>query len=300
MGNLIDNTSKKNYKSEFILNVRIDFDMTIDDVIKNVQKMVESKKNYLICTTNAEFIVDAQKDDEFKSIINNSSLSIPDGVGVLISRYYLNKIKNIKSAFKKLLIGLSIGSTFPFINYKIGQKISGVDLTIKLLDLANKKGYTVFFLGGQATNYFGDKIYPQPYDIAKKASQNMQKMYSNIKIIGASSEFSRESCDDKKTIDFIHSCMKLHNVSNIDLLFVAYNHKFQEKWIKRNSKLIPASVSIGVGGTLDYLSGFLKRPKSTKFEWFKKLIYRPFKFNRIFKAFPLFPILVFIDSIRKN
>ena len=33
MGNLIDNTSKKNYKSEFILNVRIDFDMTIDDVI---------------------------------------------------------------------------------------------------------------------------------------------------------------------------------------------------------------------------------------------------------------------------
>ena len=91
--------------------------------------------------------------------------------------------------------------------------------------------------------------------------------------------------------------MKDYEVTGIDFLFVGYNHIHQEKWIARNSSKIPAKVSIGVGGTFDYLSGFLTRPSSYKYEWLKKLLYRPFKFKRIFKAVFVLPYLVFVESI---
>lgn len=302
------NEEENNFKTihemheEHILGVKINFINSIDDALYIIESFLKDKdtSNHLICTTNAEFIVDAQKDKEFKDIINNSSLSLPDGIGVLFARYYLEQAEKYNSKLIKILLFFKVIVDIVINNKEIGEKVSGVDLTTEILKKSLKNEYTAFFLGGMVTNFFGYKIDPQPYDISTRAATNVKKMYPNIKIIGSTSQFSRDIKDDMKTVEYIKECMKKNNIDVLDFLFVGYNHKHQEKWIIRNSSKIPAKVSIGVGGTLDYLSGHLKRPKSYKYEWLKKLIYRPTKFKRIYKAVFTFSYLLIKYSINQN
>lgn len=289
-----------NRKTSKILGVKVDFNLSMSDVMSEIENMLDEKnKSHLICTTNSEFIMDAQDDPKFKSIINNSDLSIPDGVGVLFANHFLENTKNIKSPIMKLFWGLGFGISSFFVDYKIGEKISGVDLATEILKKSATTNYSVFLLGGRPKDFWGRDIVPAPFDMAKLTAEKIKEKFPQVNIIGATSEFSRNPSDDEATIKYIKDCMRDHDVKNLDFLFVAYNHKYQENWYIRNAEKIPATIGLGLGGTFDYLSGYLKRPTSYKFEWLKKIFIRPTKISRILRAFPLFPIRVFIDSLKK-
>ena len=52
-------------KSRKILGVRVDFGLNITEVLDIVEsQFLKDEKNHIICTTNPEFIMDAQKDDD--------------------------------------------------------------------------------------------------------------------------------------------------------------------------------------------------------------------------------------------
>jgi len=286
--------------ADTILGVKVSFGFSMESVLHRIEAMLrEPTKPHLICTTNAEFIMDAQKDSHFKSIINNASLSLPDGVGVLFAQYYLNGTKNIHNPLLKFLWGTIFGFLSLFKNFAVGEKISGVDLATEIFKLSAKKNYSIFLLGGWPKDLWGVPIKPAPFDMAQLTADTVKKLYPNVNIIGATSSFNRGPADDTVTVDYIKTCMKEHGIKELDFLFIAYNHKYQEDWYLRNAAKIPAKVGVGLGGTFDYLSGYLIRPTSYKFEWLKKIIMRPTKISRILRAFPLFPLLVFIDSTRK-
>ena len=85
---------------------------------KSATKVVEGfltdgKKHYIV-TPNPEFIVLAQTDQEFRRILNQADLAIPDGVGL-----------------------------------RMETTVTGTDFMIRLCRLAAEKGYSVFLLGGQ-------------------------------------------------------------------------------------------------------------------------------------------------------
>jgi len=100
------------------------------------------------------------------------------------------------------------------------------------------------------------------------------------------------------SIDLIR---KLAGDTLIDVMFVAYGHPNQEKWIARNLKKVPVKVAIGVGGTFDYIIGQKKRAPhfilNSSFEWLYKLVTQPWRMRRVIKAFPEFPLRVFFESI---
>jgi N-acetylglucosaminyldiphosphoundecaprenol N-acetyl-beta-D-mannosaminyltransferase len=108
--------------------------------------------------------------------------------------------------------------------------------------------------------------------------------------------------DDEDTIDYIKKCMNDKNVRSIDFLFVCYGHPGQEKWITRNSHLIPAHVSIGTGGTFDNIVGSIVLPpasfSSRNLGWLYRLIKQPWRIKRIFTAFPTFPLKVYTQSLK--
>lgn len=285
-------------ESKYILGVRVDFGFTMKSLLERIETLVkETSKRHLICTTNTEFILEAQEDSSFRRIINESTLSIPDGIGVLFSNYYLTNTADIKNPIGKFLYGTVFGITSFFKDYSVGHKISGVDLAWEIMRLSHEKGYSVFLLGGWPKDFWGNRIVPAPFDLATLAASEVRKKYPNVNIIGASSSFNRSEVDDEKTVSYIKECMKSHNVKHLDFLLVSYNHKYQESWYLRNADKLPATVGLGLGGTFDYMSGYLKRPSSVKFEWLKKLFFRPNKLSRIVKVFPLFPIKIFIDSL---
>ena len=78
-----------------------------------------------------------------------------------------------------------------------------------------------------------------------------------------------------------------------DILFVAFGHGKQEKWIYENLKDLPGvKVAMGVGGAFDFVSGNKKRaPKWMRvigLEWLYRLIHEPNNLGRIWKATVIF------------
>jgi len=295
--------------SREILGVRVDFGMSMNDVLDVIEnKFLKDGKNHYICTTNPEFVMDAQKDPQFKKIINESDLSVPDGAGVIYARNYLEGIKNIKRDFlfpiKVFFYGIYTGVLSSLRKDRVVEsKITGVDLTYKICEISSKKNYNVFFLGGKAKDTLGKHINQNDKDMANESALQMKKTYPSLKVIGATSKYNREEKDDSETIDYIKKCMSEKGVDHLDFLLVAYGHGYQEKWIVRNSYKIPAKVSIGLGGTFDYIVGQVKLPPEMYVKrnlgWIYRLIKQPWRIKRIIKAFPHFPLKIFITSLSK-
>lgn len=69
-------------------------------------------------------------------------------------------------------------------------------------------------------------------------------------------------------------------------------------------KLPSARIIIGVGGALDMLGGSVERApswmRSRNLEWVYRLILQPWRFQRIMKAFPVFPFFVAWETVKKR
>ncbi len=100
-----------------ILGIKID-DVTLAQSIQIIKDWLSKTGKYYITTPNPELIVLAQKDEELKSIINNSDLAIPDGNGLKLS-------------------GDIVCNT------------PGIDLMEELIRALSNWGFTTGFLGGR-------------------------------------------------------------------------------------------------------------------------------------------------------
>lgn len=169
-------------------------------------------------------------------------------------------------AFKKVLnqadlaipdgIGLKITG-------QVKNRVTGIDLMEDLVALCARQGYSVGFLGGRI-------------GIAKKTADELKKNHKNLKV------------------SFIKSGMKVDTRGNTvkftipktDILFVAFGHGKQEKWIARNLSKTPVKVMMGVGGSFNYISGSIKRaPKVIRvigLEWLFRLVLQPWRIKRQF------------------
>src|SRR5687767_14817035 len=106
--------------ASYVLKVKID-DISMEQAIKKVEQWLESSKDnkrYRIVTPNPEFLMLAQKDEQFRSILNQSDLNIPDGSGLKLS----GKVRNVTT---------------------------GTDLLQELSKMASEQGFTVGLLGGR-------------------------------------------------------------------------------------------------------------------------------------------------------
>jgi len=290
-----------------ILGVNVDFDMTVDGALRHIEDLIiKGKGNHLVATTSPFFIMSAQEDPEFREIVNKATLSVPDGVGALYANYYLNKISNYKkgSLFPvRAFIGGLVSGVEGFTKKKLfGDTITGVELTYRLCDLAAKKNYTLFLLGGSRRDSKGARVEDKDYDMASEAASELRSKYPNLRIIGATSQFNRGPIDDNRTVSYIHNCMNNYNVSHIDILLVAYNPIQQEKWIQRNANKIPSRISLGIGRTFNYITNDMKQPgkryEMMHLSWLYTFIKQPWRVKRVLMTFPIFPIKVYLESIK--
>lgn len=230
-----------------ILDVKID-DLTFSEVMSKINLFLRMKKLHQIVTVNPEFILAAQKDKEFKKILNQADLSLPDG------------------------FGLKIGAAI--LGQKIGERLTGVDLTWELAKLASQKGYPLYLLGATS-------------GVAVKAAKRLKMLYPKLKIAGCYAG----TPDDNEIINRI-------NNSKADILLVAFGAPKQDKFIYKNRDKLRVKIAIGVGGTFDYISGKMPRApewlRNLGLEWFYRLIKQPSRFGRILNAVVVFPLRVLV------
>lgn len=308
-------------KSRKIGGGRIDFDLSYSDVLAAIDRLIATTGSHYLWTPNPEFVIDAQKDKDFKRLLNESAVSIADGAGLLFANKYLDwaektRAKILGNALGNNVVGKYIvfpavsfiygtwfGFSTPFINRNLGTRVTGADLIFKISEHAQEKGYSIFLLGGWEKDKWGRSM-PTSGRVAEKAADVLKQKYPKLKVVGASSEFKRGPEDDKRTLEFIHGKMKEAGVDKVDIIFVCYNHIYQEKWLKRNIREIPAKVGLGTGGALDYVIGTQRRSPigfiRKHLEWLYKLFTQPWRWKRIITAFPIFPLFVYYLSVKDD
>ena len=144
------------------------------------------------------------------------------------------------------------------------ERVAGYDLICNLLE-KHKDGDKTFY-------FWGSK--PEIAEIAKK---KLEEKYPNIKIIGVDNGYF----DDEKKKEIINRLSELKP----DILLVGTGFPRQEKLINEMLPLNIFKIAIGCGGSIDVLSGTVKRaPKlfiKLHVEWSWRLIKEPTRIGRM-------------------
>ncbi len=167
-------------------------------------------------------------------------------------------------------IGVEIGLKILGHNVK---RIPGINFARRLLESSVKKSQTVALIGSKPT-------------VLKKTVDNLRSEIQGINII-----YSRDGYfgDSQNVIEDLKLCKP-------DIVLVAMGVPKQEKFIYQLKKVLPDAIMIGVGGSFDVWSGFIKRApeiyQKLGLEWLYRTILEPERFKRIFPTLPMFIINV--------
>ncbi len=219
------------------------------EVLKMVLEKIEKGRKFWIVTPNPEFLVYAQKNPHFRKILNSADLAIPDGFGLVLASWFLK--------------------TKPLIS----KRITGADLTEKLLAMAKEKKWRVGIVGARRGERREGK------ELVKK----IKERYPGLKI-----EVLEEMVGWQKR--------------KYEIIFACHGRGEQEKWIFKNLKKANASIFIGVGGSLDYIGRFSRRApfflRKLGLEWLWRLILKPSHLKRVFISCVIFPLLVVKEKLK--
>ena len=129
---------------------------------------------------------------------------------------------------------------------RLPARVTGVDLSVKLLERGSQK-LRVFYLGGKP-------------GVAESAAQRALAQYGTITVGVQHGYFKHDGVEDLRIAERIRDA-KPH------VLLTGLGAGFQEGFNERFRDLMGVPVAIGVGGTLDVLSGTVERAP----EWTGKL-----------------------------
>lgn len=175
-------------------------------------------------------------------------------------------------------IGVVYGSRI--LGNSVPERVAGFDLTCALLEKMAETKAGVFLFGSK----------PQ---IAELAKENLEKKYPGIVISGTRNGYFKA----EEEADIVSEI----NESGAKLLLVCLGAPKQEKWIARHRDELDVNLCMGVGGTLDVLSGTTKRAPEIfiklNLEWAYRILGNPSRWGR-FAALPKFVVEVFKSKKR--
>lgn len=239
-------------------------DIPIDDIsdIELDQKLiawVNGTESRFITTPNPEFILLSRRDDVFKSILQKSDLSIPDGVGLRFAIAALT-------------------------DQTLTNRQTGVDIVERLIKISSDFHKHIVIIDGLEQS--GEKI-------KSKIEQMFWKIHLSI--------FNPGKIESTITDTIIDQLRDL----NPEILLVCLGQRKQEKFIQEILPNIPSiRIAVGVGGAIDMLSGLKPRApillRRLGLEWFWRLLIEPRRFNRIFQAVFVFPLIVISCTLKQH
>lgn len=119
--------------------------LSYEDILTDIDIRMQQNLKSTIIAVNPEKVMAAEKNEQLRDLINNSTYGIPDGVGILLA--------------SKLKKG------------NITSRVTGVDMMDRLLQSAAEKGYRVFMYGAKE-------------EVVAKAKANIEAKYPKIIISG--------------------------------------------------------------------------------------------------------------------
>jgi len=221
-----------------LLGIKIN-NITKDEFLKEIDRLISTKTHAFVVTPYSEFFLTAQKDADFKAVLNQANMSLPDGFGVALGLKYMTMNGRILPMIWCLFKAITNRS---FFKEEVKEKLSGSEIIFDVAELADQNNYTIFLLGGYD---FGDG------NTGEITKLKLEEKYPGLNIVGTYAGSASEA-EESEIIELI-------NKANPDLLFVAYGPVKQEKWMLRNKDKLNSMISFGLGGTFDYVAGAKKK-----------------------------------------
>jgi len=206
--------------------------LSMDQTIEKVEEIIRRHVPTQHVVINAAKVNLIEKDSHLREIVNSCSLINADGASILW-------------AAKKLGI-------------PIKERVTGIDLFLNLIELANDNGYKVYLFGAKE-------------EVLEKVKEKFEAEYPKLKIVGRCNGYF--SAEEEKLI------VKDMALSGADMMFVAFSSPKKEYWISKHIDELNIPFVMGVGGSFDVVAGVTKRAPTwmqrSGLEWFYRFIQEP-------------------------
>lgn len=193
-----------------LLGCRIDA-LSFPETLEEIERLVRARTPVQHCVVIASKIVLMNEDQRLREIINGCPLVNADGQSVVWA-------------------ARALGLVLP-------QRVTGIDLFVALLGVAEKGRYGVYFLG--ATK-----------GVVAKTVERARAEHPGLRICGWHDGYLNAASDDVVTIV---------REARPDILFVGMPSPLKELWLAENLASLGVPFSMGVGGSFDVYAGRVRR-----------------------------------------
>lgn len=255
-----NNTNKKRLT---ILGVPIDA-ITKTEALALINELLNKGGQHHLATPNPEMVLAAQNDEKLHTILNETALNVPDGIGIV----WLSRLTKTK----------------------LPERVTGVDLLESLCEKSARSTHPsrtdtkIFLLGAADT-------------IAEQTKHILEQRYPGCIIVGTHTGTPHET-DDQQTRAIINGA----NPDMLFVAYgaPAQEHWIH----RNLPHLQNVKIAMGVGGAFDMIAGKRKRAprwmQKTGLEWLARLIQEPRRIKRIYNAVIKFPCAVLREKLRKK
>lgn len=206
--------------------------LNLDETVRKIECFIREREPRRHSALNAAKIVRMRKDQRLRQIVASSDLVSADGQSVVWASRLLGK--------------------------PLPERVTGIDLMQKLLELAENRGYRVYLLG--ATE-----------EVATKLKDVLRRQHPRLNLVGWRNGYF-SSREEQNIVEEI-------NAKGSDILFVGMSTPKKEYFLGKYQGKLRAPFCMGVGGSFDVLCGKAKRAPSIMrrmgLEWFYRFLQEP-------------------------
>lgn len=170
--------------------------------------------------------------------------------------------KRLRAAYRGAALSLADGQPLLWMARLLGtplpEKVSGSDLIWRLAEEAERKGWKLFLYGASPI-------------VSMNAERKLREKFPRIRIVGRNATWWQGG-NATEVVAQIRAAQP-------DLVIVALGCPKQELWMRRHASMIMPAVAIGLGGSLDFVAGAVRRAPSWMsrhgLEWLYRLAQEP-------------------------
>lgn len=209
--------------------------LTIEEAICRVAELLDQRQAVTHASLNAEVVVEMQRNERVLEALATADLVTADGMSIVWASRLLGE--------------------------RLPERVTGIDLFDRLLQVAARDDRTVYLLG--ATD-----------EVVRETAARLGARFPSLRIVGYRNGYWDDEADVVAAV----------RRAAPDLLFVALPAPMRELWIMEHLDELNATFVMGVGGAFDVVAGRVSRAprllQETGLEWAWRLAHEPRRLYR--------------------
>lgn len=206
--------------------------LRMEEAVKRCERLIADDHDAQYLAVNASKIVSLHHDRELSRFAAGCELVTADGQAVV---------------WASRLLG-----------HPVPERVAGIDLMSKLLELAERRGFGVYILGARQ-------------EVLERAVEKIAEEHPSLQIVGYRNGYF-DPADERAVAAEIAAAAP-------QILFVAMSSPRKEQFLADNRDLLHVPFAMGVGGSVDVIAGETRRaPRVVQvlgLEWLFRMLQEP-------------------------